>query len=749
MAFRFLLRLLLTLVVVFTLTLGGTFNGFLNPQIRLFDIAGLGILMLLWALSRRKRGGIPSTVFDTAIVVGAAALTISFVLNLDVWRRSTIGLWHVGLYLAIWIILVDLLSTKILTRDDLLDALLISGVVIVSLGYLQVRPWLEAALNNMAQTLAYTSPPRPVSALGNPNALAAALVIFLPLIAGRWTSARRTGRFFLLVFAIVTAGLLVLTYSRGGWVGAAVGVTVTLLLGVQRFRRYILIAVGALAVIIALAVVMSLSQAGRSIDTRSWIYDAAWRTFVAHPLGGSGLFTFGRDLVHYYSMPPNEAHAHAHNILLHVAAELGIPGIAALMIGFAITVIALFRSVRQAENPSALGLASGAAGALVGTFTHHLVDVTSMMPAIALLIVAVLALTVTPIRSEKRRSPIFAYGLCLALVVTGLCGSAIYSNYWNSVVLFAPSGEYAEGAQALSGIAESDPYNAPYWYTEGIMWGLAGLQDPTNSVFADNGIRAFEHFVLLEPDYPMGWVNLATLRAQNQDEPGALDAWRTAVDHGNAAWSIAYQQGIYAEIVGESETARTAYMTALRVNPDIRLFPEWSDSPIRQSLVDDAPALSDLGAAAINLVQGNVDSARERWMRGTYRSSPPSLDIRDGMDALIAIESGDMSSAQILRDAMQQNAWNPEDTAWLHFVDARIANANDRPDDTAQALLETRQALEPGDLAADWVYGANIFYGQFLQFVIPRVFLPQAHIDTTFTSAVLEYLMTASGFWKS
>lgn len=747
---RVLARVGLILLFIYVLALGGTFNGVVQPLPRLIGAIGLGLLAAAWLIGRfwQQRAGRASPVqddhdlslIDVAILLGIAAIALSFALNLDVWRRSAMGVWFVGLYIAVWYTLSDLIARRILSRRSIFDALLIAGVVIIAFGYLQLRSW---AIFDLPRALAGAldfNPPRPVSTFGNPNSLAAFLVMLLPLIVARGIDARRAGRIALTLYFVLAGGLLVLTTSRGGWIGAAAGVLAVggvVLLGdwrgwwarVGRIMRAVVLIFGvsAIAAIIG-AVIVSLGWGGRSLNTRTWIYDAAWQTFAAQPVAGSGLYTFGRDLARYYAMPTYEPHAHAHNIVLHVAAELGIVGVIALAVPVLALARALMRTVRAADVADR-GMVLGALGAGVGFLVHHLFDVPAMLPAIPLMLIVILAAgIIVPARADTpatapRRAPIFAVAfLWIALITSGVWSALIYNRYWDAVRINAPVGRYIDAATALNSVIAADPNQPAYLYTQGMLLALSDERSAESAA-------AFARFTALEPDYALGWVNLAAMRAAAGDAAGALTAWATAADHGNQSWSIQYRWGEYAELQAEVIMARGAYMRALTVNPDARLHPAWDDSAIRRELGADAPPLTGAGAALTRLFAGDAEGAFAIWNDSRFRAEPPSLTVRYSLDALIAAERGDIDGARALLERGRAAAFLREDRAWIALIEARLGLGG---------LDSVRARLQVGDLEADWESGANIFYGQMLSLVIPRVFVPQAQIDTPYTGALLE-----------
>ena len=715
------------LLLIYLLLLGATYNGILSAQFRTQTLLFAGVIGAAWILLQWRWGAPYGSALDLGIFAGIAAVALSLLTNLEAWRRIALGVWYLGIYLCVWYALTNALRSRFIRREIVIRALLLSGLVVVLIAYLQ----LWNALRSGAPL------PRPVSTFGNANTLAAFLVLLLPLLTGQALNARAgIPRLLYALYAASALLLLILTFSRGAWVGAACGMA-ALAVGwlishradlLERWlrrppptRRLLkLLAGGALVGVVAAAlivVIWSFSIPGRQLDLRTYLYEAGLQGTAEQPIFGHGLFTFGATLARHAAQPPNEPHAHAHNIILNVGSELGIVGIAALI---AITVLIVRAIWRQRPLVNAT-LVWSCFAALVGGAAHHQFDVPTLVPAIALVVLILLAVAVTPdtppIPVTTARAPrlIFAGGFAL-LIASGFWESANYSQYMT--ILSTAGEDYAGAARRLQTVIDRDPRNPVYWYEQGMLWGLAAASGDVDA--AARGASAFQQFVALEPDYAMGWANLSALRLQSGDAEQALAAAVQAERRSFYTLTFDYNIGLTAEAAHADETARAAYQAALDHDLAVQDDPAWCASALRCDL---APTLSP-GAQAVELLaQGQAVEARRVW--GTP-ADPQALTLRDSIIELMLLLAEDDESGALARlDHARSLVVFPVDTLWIHLGEAKLAQYRGDQRRAEQEFQTIWSMVTIDPFEADWESGANVFYIQFLHLSIPRMFVPQ------------------------
>jgi putative inorganic carbon (HCO3(-)) transporter len=746
----FIARAVVTILFSYALAVGATFNGLLSPEFHQPTLLLIAGFLAAWLFIRWRRGWRwfrPP--LETAIVVWALAFGLSLVGNPEVWRRVAVGLWYMALYILVWYALHDVLANGGLRRDILVSGILISGFVVLIFGYVQLFVWSRIYLPAITAGLAPLNLPRLVSTLGNANALGNYLVVLIPFALVGWTNAaNRLGRVVMTGYALLALALLLLTFSRGAWVGMGAGLLVWGALWLVRrnllsadairswwgdqasWLKLVSVAGGAaIAIIIALIVnvfIGSFQLGGRGTELRTGIYGAAVQLFTEKPLTGYGLFTFGRELPRFESSPPNNPHSHAHSAPLHIAAELGLLGLAAMLLTVLVSAQAMHRNWRVSGDERRALLAGATAGVLAFA-VHQLTDLPAMMPAIALSGLVALALaTASPgpvVEVQRWRARVYPVGAAIAgiaLVAAGWWNSSVYQQYVETLRYGAESRDYRGAAERLQPILEADPGLSLYHQQQGFLWGMAALPGDADSL--GRAIGAYARFTTLEPNYAVGWANLSALYQQAGQQGDAYQAIQKAARLAPLSWEIQVTLARYAQALGEAEIARQAYAQALKAYPDMALHPELAS--LQKRADGNPPDLTSPAQIALLLDAGSITDADKLWSQ-----TAPDKTIRSYVvGELLALARRDRNSAADWLTKIERAAAAPAEQVWLHLARARLARYDGDTAAVQNELAAAQKLLQRDPLDGDWEYGLSFAYAQFLRLGIPRQFLPQLNL---------------------
>lgn len=758
--YDFLLRAALVLLFSYVLAIGGTYTGVTTPLFQMFSLGIILVIAVSWLLVRwRRRWTWYRTPLDMALIVWVAAFGLSLTGNLDTWRRIVIGLWYVGLYLGVWYWLNDLLTNRSIRRDMLVDALLFSGLVILFFGYWQVYSWLS--VTDLSGNFAL---PRPVSLLGNPNFLSAFLVVLIPFIVGRLSAVRSMFvRFLVTLYALFAALMLFLTFSRGAWLGlggsAIVGFGLLLvrydLLSVPNLRHWWAQQTGTVRIAVTgtvsfaligaaaagVIVIRSLDAVGRGVGLRTYLYEAALQLFAEKPFTGYGLFTFGRYLPRFASMPDVTPHTHVHDVPLQIAAELGIVGIAALVVTLAVLLPAIWRNFRQVQGRDQV-IVMSATAAVMGFGVHHLLDTPAMMPAIALVGMVALVLAAAPLDPQPLTSrwrlaghPLAMAGLFIILLVTGIWNVKVYGNYWDTLVSVYETGDYRTTAGGMQTVVDADPSVSIYQAQQAFLLGMAYSEGDLHA--GVEAVTAYQHLIEMEPYYAPYRANLGMLLWHTGEERDGLEMLQSAAALAPESWQLQYGAALYAEVLtGLDSVAEAAYRQALIANPDADLHPVWGKTTIQTSIGSEAADRSPLAQVAVLLESGDAEGALALWDETVGgQAAVNGLVVR----ALIAVAMGEGESAAEWLNRADRGLPVDDKAAWLHLGAARLARLHADSALAEAELTAAQEALEGAPLDADFQDGVNVANGQFLRRAIARQFLPQVYYPTV--DPVLLYLL--------
>ncbi|MBN1201233.1 MAG: O-antigen ligase family protein [Anaerolineae bacterium] len=747
-------RAIVLLGVTYALTLGGTFNGMLSVPLRQVSLVILTAGAALWLFVRWRRPvrGRYLTVLDPALVLWGAALAVSSLSNLS--GRVTIGLWYAGLYAGAWLVLSDL-RRRGLPGRWITDGALLATIPLMLLAWMQVADWFPAwlTLRNQGIRIAF-APPRPPSTLGNPNAFGAVLAMVIPLglVRARW-SLRPLDRVLWGVWVVCALGTLYLTYSRGAWLAAGCAV---LALGVLTFprpdrlnpaawwqdrshRTWLIAGAGVCAALVLIGVLIGLSAGAfetprRATGTRVALYEVAGRTFWDHPLTGTGLFTAGLSILRNRSIPPDQPHAHAHNLILNVAAELGLPGLLALGVTLVLITRRGWRIWRDMPEPPERARIAACGAALVAFGVHGVVDMPMMVPAVMLLMLGVLAAGIgrLPEQTEGFQGlerfwtvayhvvPVTIWGMVL---ITGWWSTRVYADYMQGERLLA-DGDYRRGADMLRHVADGQPTTALYHAAYAYACGLAAYGGDSGLLPA--GIDAYGQALDLEPSHAVWWANLAALYWQAGQREQAVDAAQQAVHYAPDSADMWLSLGVYYEEMGIADRAETAYQNALEVDTQNlwghALF--WSATPLRQAVL-----------AAYPLEPRPYMQAHALWEAGQPEAALAVLDHSLDHDptqpypyidmARLYLAAGQLERAQDYLDAARLLVHTDQGEAWMRYIEAGLAQAQGEYEQMQERLGAARKLILPDSTGRPVVYGQEIANFQFLHLATRGILLPQ------------------------
>ena len=369
-------------------------------------IAACGLLWILWSL-RTPAGPIGAINGWLLAVLAVAVLATGFS---PVPAAALKGLLKLLSYLGVYALAQRLLVSHARWWDRIVAALLAGGLLTAVIGIRQLYAdtdalarWSDA--NSVAQGTV-----RIYSTLGNPNLLGGYLLPLLPLAAVallRWRGL--APRLFALTSLVLGLVALVLTYSRGAWMGMVAALAVlTLLLLLRRIRHWpllwrrlvpLLLLLGGAAV---LAVVVSQVEplrvrvlsllAGREDSSNNFrmnVWAAALRMIQDRPWLGIGPGNNAFNLVYPLYQEPKFNALSAYSIPLELAVEAGLPG---LLAGVGLYLSALRAGLVQAGGALSRALPAMAAVAVfVGLGVQGLTDTIFFRPEVQLVALFCLA----------------------------------------------------------------------------------------------------------------------------------------------------------------------------------------------------------------------------------------------------------------------------------------------------------------------------------------------------------------------
>jgi putative inorganic carbon (HCO3(-)) transporter len=231
---------------------------------------------------------------------------------------------------------------------------------------------------------------RPHAGFDSPNGYGGFAAFILVVALGATLGLRaRTARLGAGLTMIISLVALSLSLSRGAWIGTAVGIAGVLVLLPEVRRTFLLVGAGVVVCVFIIALALPLSPqvqlmqariatlahaTDNPYDARTLLWREAVRQIADDPWTGQGPGNFADASLRGHSVALNIGLEHAHNTLLTVAAQDGLPN-AFLLVGLTVTMaVTLRRTVRRLASRRDRALLAGVGCACLVPVTQGLFD---------------------------------------------------------------------------------------------------------------------------------------------------------------------------------------------------------------------------------------------------------------------------------------------------------------------------------------------------------------------------------------
>ena len=428
------------------------------------------------ALVRRLLGGRPiPAAFLWPLAAATALCLLSLASTTDLYATREQIFFVTGLVLLALTVVVCAAGTA--KARIFMGGLTLAAVVQAAVGIGQYAAgeatpsyWLNQMFAGMIRTRIHGT-------LGNPNVLADFLLVGIG--AGVLLAVDLPGWWRVLpgaALAVETAALL-LTYSRGAYVGLGVFlVAAGALLWPLRRRAWpvLLLVVMVAGISVARLPSVGLRAAGISLDqgdtaaSRLFIWTTAIRMWRAHPLWGTGIGTFNDA---YSAFRPEgvlttyaalRIPGSAHNDYLQVLAETGLGGSAVLGLALLWGLTGAAARYRRGAQPTRIWLgawgATAAGSAVTSIVNSHLFIITTviMLTAMTAAVAAHESLARPPLRLGPRLVVLPLVGALIwlpPLLLPAVRASSLRAEATSAV----QAGRYGEAVDAFRAMAAADP----------------------------------------------------------------------------------------------------------------------------------------------------------------------------------------------------------------------------------------------------------------------------------------------------
>lgn len=289
--------------------------------------------------------------------------------------RKSLSIWAIYLIFAsAYFLVVNLIKTK-KQLNNLLTLFVISGLLVCLYGIAQYIFGWNTTQSWMDEDMFSDIKMRIYSTLGNPNVLGEYILLVLPAaIALMWT---RKGALQKIVYALTAAVMfaaLILTFSRGCWIGLIVSAAVFITFAAGKLWGLALIVLPLLPAVLPESIINRFLSIGDMKDSstsyRVYIWMGTLAMIKDYWISGIGMGTEAFTQIYPFYSYSGIVAPHSHNLFLQILVESGIGGIAVFLLIIAIFLKKMmtawqFGGKGNAYSTSITALAAGVCGFLL------------------------------------------------------------------------------------------------------------------------------------------------------------------------------------------------------------------------------------------------------------------------------------------------------------------------------------------------------------------------------------------------
>ena len=330
-------------------------NLFDNPTITILVLLGFSTLGFAVKLMRGKRV-IRIELMDVMIIAFSVILLFGGVFTYG----GKILFYSAAVYFG-FLLIYFLITNMYIGKSSIYRAF---KILIVCATFVSIVGVLNKGIINEAvvdMSMFENMPPRVSVFLNNANMLGAYLVIIFPLTLGQMIVSKRTiSKVMYFIAAGFIFACIVLTGSRGAWVGVVVSSVVFLL--VYNFKNiWLLLLVGGsvpfwynlIPSVIINRISTIFTFADSSAQMRLDIWKGAWNMAKDNLFTGIGIGERAFKTVYgNYALPGAESAVHSHSLLLQILVDIGIVGVIIFVIIMFMYSQKCFVEVKQCERKS-------------------------------------------------------------------------------------------------------------------------------------------------------------------------------------------------------------------------------------------------------------------------------------------------------------------------------------------------------------------------------------------------------------